>query len=137
MEHTTKRAKKFEFIIIGVVVAAALLGMYLLNSRPSDDADSNYAVVSIDGKAVEVVRLADYTKAEPSYVDLHQWGIEGKLELNGGQIRFIEVSCPDHICEKQGFIGQELQSAVCMPNRVSVSIYSSEDARQYINQVKK
>lgn len=131
MEHTP--IKKFEFIIIGVVVIAALLGVYLLNSRSPVDGESAYAVISVDGKPVKAVKLADYSTSEPSYINLGQWGIEGKLELKEEQIRFIEVNCPDHLCEKQGFIGHELQSAVCMPNRVAVSIYSSEDARQYLN----
>lgn len=136
MEQDARRAGRIELFILGGVVLVALLGIYLLNSRPSRDGGSNYAIISVDGKAVEAVRLADYTADQPSYIDLSRWGIEGKLELKSGQIRFIEVSCPDHICEQQGFIGQELQSAVCMPNRVAVSIYSSKDAQQYINGAK-
>ncbi len=144
MEPTPKRLRKIEAIIIGVVVLAALVGWYLINGRSSPDlsqagseAESNYAVVSIDGNTVEVIRLADHVGSEAYFVDLRQWDVEGKLELKEGKIRFIEVSCPDHICEEQGFIGQELQSAVCMPNRVAVSIYSDEDAKQLLSKVKK
>ena len=38
------------------------------------------------------------------------------------KIRFVNVTCPDHLCEGFGFISLPTQTAVCMPNRVSVLI---------------
>lgn len=48
------------------------------------------------------------------------------FEVKEGAIRFVDVDCPDHICEDEGFVSLEGQTAVCMPNRVALSIYGSE-----------
>ena len=44
------------------------------------------------------------------------------LEIKNHKIRFINVDCPDKICEKTGFLQQEGDLAVCLPNRYSVRI---------------
>ena len=44
------------------------------------------------------------------------------LEVAGGRIRFIESRCPDHICERCGWLSQEYEQAVCMPAGASVTV---------------
>lgn len=80
------------------------------------------AGVYIGGDQVMVI---DLSKEERNRViDLSPYSVPGKLEVEGYRIRFIQVACPDHICEKTGWIGRDGESAVCMPNRAAVLIYS-------------
>ena len=54
------------------------------------------------------------------------YGVPVSFQIEIHKIRFIQVTCPDHICENAGFLSMEGQSAVCMPNRTSLSIYGEE-----------
>lgn len=56
-----------------------------------------------------------------------RYAIEGgrlpvTLEIAGGRIRFVESQCPDHICERYGWLSQENDQAVCMPAGVVVTV---------------
>ena len=44
------------------------------------------------------------------------------LEISDHRIRFLSSDCPDHLCMGFGWLDHQPQSAVCMPNRVSVTI---------------
>ena len=44
------------------------------------------------------------------------------FEIRDGRIAFIESDCPDQICVRTGFIGQEGQMAACLPNRLVLSL---------------
>lgn len=44
------------------------------------------------------------------------------LEIADGRIRFVESQCPDHICERYGWLSRENDQAVCMPAGVMVSV---------------
>ena len=48
------------------------------------------------------------------------------FEIQNHQIRFVNVECPDHLCEKFGFLSHPRETAVCMPNRVSVTIIGTD-----------
>ena len=43
-------------------------------------------------------------------------------EIRGGEIRMTEADCPDQICVHTGWIDQEHDMIVCMPNKVVVQI---------------
>ena len=40
----------------------------------------------------------------------------------------IEVDCPDKVCESMGYVKDEFQSVVCLPNRTAIQIYTPEEA---------
>ena len=44
------------------------------------------------------------------------------LEVKDGAIRFVDTVCPDHLCENEGFIRYEDESAICMPAGVAVLV---------------
>ena len=54
------------------------------------------------------------------------YGVPVSFQIENHKIRFVQVTCPDHICENAGLLSMEGQSAVCMPNRTSLSIYGEE-----------
>ena len=87
--------------------------------------EGNWAVVTVDSQ--EVARYELSAHQESHLVDLSPYGVEVELELVDHQIRFRESDCPDHICVNTGFISQEFQSAVCLPNKTAIAIYTPED----------
>ena len=44
------------------------------------------------------------------------------LDIKNGAIAFIHRECPDHICERFGYIKNVGESAICLPAQASVTI---------------
>ena len=53
---------------------------------------------------------------------LKQWGIDMELELSPGMACVLHSDCPDQICVNTGWLSESGQTAVCLPNRVTVTI---------------
>ena len=115
----SSREKKLLILLIAVTVA--LLGG-LFFWRGSQQAGEYEAVIESDGQTVAVLELRDYEN--PVRVSLVELGVDKPVyfELYKSQIRFIDVDCPDKLCEGFGFIGLPTQTAVCLPNRIAVMI---------------
>ena len=41
--------------------------------------------------------------------------------------RVIDVDCPDKVCESMGYVKNEMEAVVCLPNRMSIIIYTPEE----------
>ena len=104
--------RKKDLAVIGalLLLAVSCWLAYRLSYRPPEK--QNLAVIMVDGQ--EVMRLNLLEEKDRIF------------SLENHKIRFIQVTCPDHICENAGFLSMEGQSAVCMPNRTSLSIYGEE-----------
>ena len=79
------------------------------------------AVVTVDG--VKQVEIPLYEVKDVTRLSLEEYGIPANLEMDHNRIRFVDVQCPDHLCEKSGWLVENHQSAVCMPNKTVVSVY--------------
>ena len=101
--------------------AAALLALLLLalavffGARRFAPAGET-VLVEQNGEAVFSARLADL--AEPQVLEIGGTAVE--VSRRGA--RFLESDCPDRLCVKAGFLSRAGESAVCLPNRVSVRI---------------
>ena len=120
--------KKSDLILLALAALLCVGALFYFYQRRQNQEGYNYAVVSIDGKEVLSFNLRDYT--ESTTVNLmEEYGVPATLELKDHQIRFINVTCPDHICENYGFIQNELESAICLPNKTAVIIYTPEEMK--------
>jgi hypothetical protein len=79
-----------------------------------------YAEVVRDNTVVKRLSLAEDATYSP--ID----GVE--IEVKNGKAAFAESDCPDKICVNTGFIGNTGQSAVCLPNRLTLRIVGSDDS---------
>ena len=85
-----------------------------------------------------VVRLAGHVYAElPLARDAHV-GVPGPLgtstvEVHAGRARVLSDPGPRQYCVRQGWIGRAGESAVCLPNRVSVEIRGGRPAYDSLN----
>ena len=44
------------------------------------------------------------------------------IQVENGQVRFVNSPCPDHVCENYGWLALEDQQAVCMPAHAVLAI---------------
>ena len=113
--------QKRDWVVIGalLLLAAGCWLFYRCTYRPPQE--QNLAVIMIDGK--EVMRLNLLEETDRIFSLEEDYGIPVSFQIEDHRIRFVQVTCPDHICENAGYLSMEGQSAVCMPNRTSLSIY--------------
>ena len=55
---------------------------------------------------------------------LENTGVAIILEIKDHQIRFSHSDCPDQICVHMGFLKNDTDSAICMPNQTAIFIRS-------------
>ena len=55
------------------------------------------------------------------------YGFPGKAGFHDGAVRVIDVDCPDKVCESMGYVKNEMEAVVCLPNRMSIIIYTPEE----------
>lgn len=117
-------ANKKELIVIGIVLLIAILAAALI-FLPRAEADThNIAKISLNGSEMMLIDLA----GEDQILDLHEkYGVPAVLELKEHRIRCMEVDCPDQICVNTGFVWRELESAICLPNRLAITIHPREE----------
>lgn len=109
--------------VLAIVLVVLLLAcgvMFLFFHRSGTD--WLYAEVTIQGEKVLEIPLGE-KEASKIWSFQEEFGVPVSLERDGERIRFVDVECPDHICEKTGWISMAYQSAVCMPNRTVVTVY--------------
>lgn len=109
---------KGEIIITAAVIIICAAAFFIMNAK---DNSSGYGVIYSDGKAVSRVPLDRYGSfAVP--------GIEGMIfSVDENGICVKESDCPDKICVKTGSIDQKYASAVCLPNKVTVTVEGAAD----------
>lgn len=103
-----------DLIIIAVVILSAVL-LFTLKSNEI----GKTAVIRVDGKEYKTVSLTNDEKTEIS--------VNGVAVVYGGDEIWVENStCHDKICVNAGHLSKKGQSAVCVPNRVSVEIVGND-----------
>lgn len=102
-------------LAIAAVAAAAYLFMQL---KPKGSA----AVLALDGKTVETVPLMQLSEARTYTIN----GTEITVSRDGA--RFASSPCPDKLCVKTGMVTRAGDSAVCLPQRVSVRLTGENGA---------
>ena len=103
-------------LFAAVVLAAAGLLFFLRSSRPASaklEAELTYG----DANTVLPISLAKDAvyDVDTGYLTVH-------IQVQDGAARFVDSSCPDHICENYGWLREEDQSATCLPARAVLTI---------------
>ncbi|MGL5972345.1 MAG: NusG domain II-containing protein [Oscillospiraceae bacterium] len=114
------KTNKITFIIVAFILVLSLLS-WVAFVKPSNDGSDNIAVLIKNNEIIMDINLTKNTKDQKIFLN-DDYGIPGSLEIRENKIRFVDVSCPDKICEKAGFIGNKKQSAICIPNELVLNI---------------
>ena len=119
-------------LLVILVLAGIFLGGWLwMRSHGSDTDAENYAVMSVGDQIVEVWPLAEHHN--DLTIDLSSYGFLGKAEFHDGAVRVIDVDCPDKVCESMGYVKNEMEAVVCLPNRMSIIIYTPEEYHNLVD----
>ncbi|MCD8010985.1 MAG: NusG domain II-containing protein [Lachnospiraceae bacterium] len=113
--------KKADLILIGVILAAALLVLGLLTLTRQT---GSFVVVRVDGTEV-----ARYSLTEDRTETIE--GVNGGtnvLVIENSTATMTDADCPDQLCVHQGSIRYDGETIVCLPHRVVVEIEGGEEA---------
>lgn len=82
-------------------------------------------MISVDGAEFRRISLAE---ADDGIFSIEpETGKPVSFEVKDHAIRFVEVTCPDHVCEKAGWCDAPGERAVCMPNRTTLICYRKNE----------
>ena len=104
-----------ELLLLFALALACVVVMFLLR-RPNPN--TAVAHISVNGREVKTIVLATAENGTFSLESLP--GVS--FELQDHTIRFVDVNCPDKLCENVGYISRPGQTAICLPNRVTLKI---------------
>ncbi len=116
--------KKNDMIMIGVVVAIALVLFVGINLYAEKNTKDAKAVVTVDGKEYGSYPLAKDTAVQIKQED----GSHNLLIIEDGAASMDEASCPDKICVRHKHVDKTGETLVCLPNRVVVEIKNGKAA---------
>ena len=109
--------KKKDFILIGAIVAVIAIAILVLTLTKKE---GDYVVVRVDGNEV-----ARYSLSQDGEYPLN--GGTNVLRIEGGKAYLVSANCPDHLCVKQGKVDQSGETITCLPNRLTVTVYSQTE----------
>lgn len=110
---TIKALKQTDiFAVVCLLAAAALLYFYLVSN------DGSIAQIEHDGKQIAEVNFT--ALSENQVKSFHVNGVTIKVDREGAY--FAESECKGQDCVKSGKINKAGQTAVCLPQRVSIRI---------------
>lgn len=116
-----KWIKKRELLLLIILALVAAVWIIIHHTMPKSNKTT--ALISQDKKVLAEV---DLSNALDEIFSLDE--IDGlQFKISNGQICFINSGCPDHICEKYGYLSRPGQLAVCMPNRVTINIIGKNE----------
>lgn len=110
--------KKRDFILIGIILVIALLLFGVMELTKKDGA---YVVVRVDGNEVGRYNLTDN-----GVYSLN--GGTNILRIENGVAYLTDANCPDHLCVKQGKVNRSGETITCLPNKLTVTVYGTENA---------
>lgn len=82
------------------------------------------STVTVEQEGHVVFEAAFSSLAEPQILEIGS----AQIEITREGARFVSADCPDKLCVKAGLLSRAGESAVCLPNRVSVRITGAGDA---------
>ncbi len=109
--------KKNDYMLISIILLLALFSYFCFQIF-SDE--GNLVVVYVDG-----MEYGTYDLSLDQTIEINE---TNTLEISEGDAYMVEADCPDGLCIHQGAINQDMESIICLPNRVVVEVHSSEES---------
>lgn len=115
------KSNAFWLILFSALIIISAVTALLLRQVPMSRAS-----IYLNGILTETVNL---TIVEEHYtVTIDTDGRTNVIEVERGRIRMMEASCPDKTCVRQGWASNGLTPIVCLPNRLVITLESSNDS---------
>ena len=109
-------------IIAGLLILAGVLFfLYFIKGEAGAG-----VIVRIDG-----VETARYSLSESGRYELN--GGTNILVIEDGAAYMLQADCPDHICVSQGKIRYTGQCITCLPNKLTVTVYGTDQGVELVS----
>ena len=114
---------KFKKNDLGIFLAVSFAALFLfLWQHYAVSSEGMMAVVSRDGEIIGSYPL----KTGERIVFTGDRGERNVLAIRNGEAYMEEADCPDKLCVKQGPIGKNGESIICLPHKLVVQIIGKE-----------
>jgi len=113
-----KKHKNDLLLICALLLLAGGIWVYMCATRTQ----GGEAVVTVDGAELMRLPLQKDTLLPVPQAE----GNANSVEVLGGAVRVVEANCPDHVCERQGWIRYDGETVVCLPHRLIVTVVGGE-----------
>ncbi len=114
-----KKGDKIAVIILALLIIISFVGVYtyLLKSKNNHPV----AVIKQDGKEIQRIDLKEI-KESKEWKIYDDKGNYNTIRVEPDRISIIDADCPDKLCVKFGWLSRSGQTAVCMPNKLTIEI---------------
>lgn len=119
MKFNLQELQKRDWVLIAVIVCVTVLALFLHEYIGGKGAGC--ATVKVKGEIEGV-----YSLAKDQTIEIN--GGTNILKIRNGSADMTEADCPDKLCVNQKAISKNGESIICLPNKVTVTIESSEDS---------
>lgn len=129
MGKTTKQ-QKLQWLVLALILAVCAVAALVLY-WPREPAEGTVAVISVDGTDYRSIPL--WSAKDELFSIQADTGKPVSFEIKDHAIRFVQVTCPDHVCEKAGWCDSPGERAVCLPNRTALVCYDKNERTEKIS----
>ncbi|WP_312831706.1 NusG domain II-containing protein [Sedimentibacter saalensis] len=110
-----------------IIISVAWLGLAVLFGTKDE---AKVIEIKVNGNIVEKLLLSEEAANTYSFKFGENTGF---IEVKNGAVRMLEMDkdiCPEEICSKTGWIKEEYETIVCMPNGIIVNIKSDTNNQE-------
>ncbi len=115
--------KKRDFILIASILIVAIALFLVVELTKEEGAG---VTVKVDG-----VKVAEYSLTADGTYPLN--GGTNILVIENGKAYLTDANCPDKLCVHQGKISRTGETITCLPNKLTVSVFGTEDSVDLIS----
>lgn len=117
----------FVLVFVTVCIVATIITTNIVFAKNKDNANS--VQIYYQNKMVEEILLDDINEHLDFVLTKEKYnGLRGDMTISIDKEKGVcisEVNCPNHLCEKMGWVNEVGVPVVCLPNNVYVIIASS------------
>ncbi len=110
--------KKRDIILIASILIVAI-ALFLVVELTKEEGEG--VTVKVDG-----VKIAEYPLTMDGTYPLN--GGTNILVIEGGKAYLTDANCPDKLCVHQGKISMTGETITCLPNKLTVTVYGTEQS---------
>ena len=117
----------FVLVFVTVCIVATIITTNIVFAKNKDNANS--VQIYYQNNMVEEILLDDINEHLDFVLSKEKYnGLRGDMTISIDKEKGVcisEVNCPNHLCEKMGWVNEVGVPVVCLPNNVYVIIASS------------
>ncbi|MFC5463394.1 NusG domain II-containing protein [Lederbergia graminis] len=129
MLESLKLFKRWDFIIIFVLILMAFLPLAIFSKIQSEKTGNNamqIAVISVDNKILKEVTLTGHTGVQT--FDIYASDNDrNTIEVRDEHILIKSATCNDQVCVRTPAISKPGQTIICLPHKLVIEVISMDE----------